>query len=71
MCQLKPVPVCGMLLSASAEGLKEYKKNALKYLKKNNQYATAKVVEELFDVEIFRREVTEEWNKIFPETDGM
>lgn len=36
MCQLKPVPVCEMLLSASAEDLKEYKKNALKYLKKND-----------------------------------
>ena len=71
MCQLKPVPVCEMLLSTSAEDLKEYKKNALKYLKKNDQCATAKIVEELFDVEIFQREVTEEWNKISPETDGM
>lgn len=71
MCQLKPVPVCEMLLSASIEDLKEYKKNALKYLKKNDQYATAKIIEELFDVEIFQKEVTEEWNEKFPETDGM
>lgn len=71
MCQLKPVPVCKMLLSVSVEDLKEYKKNALKYLKKNDQYATAKIIEELFDMEIFQREVTEEWNKIFPEMDGM
>ena len=59
MCQLKPVPVCGMLLSASAEDLKEYQENALKYIKSNNQYATAKIVEDLFDQEIFQREVTE------------
>lgn len=71
MCQLKPVPVCEMLLSASVEDLKEYKKNALKYLKKNDQYVTAKIIEELFDVEIFQREVTEEWNNIFPEIGGM
>ena len=70
MCQLKPTPVCEMLLSASVEDLKEYKKNALKYLKKNDQYATARIVEELFDVEIFQREVTEEWNSIFPEKCG-
>ncbi len=68
MCQLNPVPVCEMLLSASVEDLKEYKKNALKYLKRNDQFATAKIVENLFDQEIFQREVTEEWNKIFPET---
>ena len=60
-----------MLLSASVEDLKDYKKNALKYLKKNDQYATAKVVEELFDMEIFQREVTEEWDDIFTETDEM
>lgn len=71
MCQLKPVPVCELLLSTSVEDLKEYKKNALKYLKKNDQYVTAKVVEELFDMEIFQREVTEEWNNIFPEMCGV
>lgn len=71
MCQLNPVPVCEMLLSASVEDLKEYKKNALKYLKRNDQFATAKIVENLFDQEIFQREVTEEWNKIFPETGGI
>lgn len=71
MCQLKPVPVCELLLSTSVEDLKEYKKNALKYLKKNDQYVTAKVVEELFDMEIFQREVTEEWNNIFSEMCGM
>lgn len=71
MCQLKSVPVCEMLLSVSVEDLKEYKKNALKYLKKNDQYATAEVVEELFDMEIFQREVTEEWNNIFPEMCGV
>ena len=71
MCQLKPVLVCEMLLNASVEDLKEYKKNALKYLKKNDQYATAKIVEELFDMEIFQREVIEEWDDIFTETDEM
>ena len=30
-----------------------------------------KIIEELFDVEIFQREVTEELDNIFPETDGM
>ncbi len=71
MCQLKPCPDCTMLRNASIEDLKEYKENALKYFKRNDQYATAKIVENLFDQEIFQREVTEEWNKIFPETDGM
>ena len=71
MCQLKPVPVCEMLLSASVEDLEEYKKNASKYLKENNQYATSKIVEELFNMEFFQREVTEEWDNIFLETDGM
>lgn len=70
MCQLKSVPVCEMLLSASVEDLKEYKKNALRYLKESNQYATAKIVEELFDLEIFQRKVCEMYNNIFPEKVG-
>ena len=70
MSQLKPAPDCAMLINASIDDLKEYKKNALRYLKESNQYATAKIVEELFDLEIFQRKVCEMYNNIFPEKVG-
>lgn len=70
MSQLKHAPDCTMLINASIEDLKEYKKNALKYLKQHDQYATARIIENLFDMEIFQREVVDEWNNILPEMCG-
>lgn len=49
-----------MLSTATVEDLREYKKNALKILRKNTQYATAKVVEEFFDREIAIQELIED-----------
>lgn len=62
MSMLTPLPLYlydknSMLRSASIEDLEEYKKNALKILRKNDQYATAKIVEDLFVSEISMRKI--------------
>lgn len=44
-----------LLEKSTIDDLKEYRKNATKYLKIHDQYATAKVVEEMFDIEIALR----------------
>lgn len=41
------------------EDIKEYKKNAIKILKDNNQYATAKATEKAFDELIWHKEIEE------------
>lgn len=63
-----------ILSNALIEDLKEYKRNACELLRKHNQYATAKIIEELIDQEIMSRKIIEEWNKtseIFPEYVGI
>lgn len=65
-----PLELCdqnSMLHSASIKDLEEYKKNALKILRKNDQYATAKVVEDLFTNEILARKIED----ILPEYIGV
>lgn len=44
------------------EDIKEFKKNAVKILKKNSQYATAKATEEAFDTLIWLKETIEKFN---------
>ena len=53
-----------MLPNSSIEDLKEYKRNACELLRKHDQYATAKIIEELIDQEIMSRKIIEEWNKV-------
>lgn len=53
-----------LLPNSSIEDLKEYKINACDILRKHDQYATAKIIEELIDQEIMSRKIIEEWNKI-------
>lgn len=70
MCMLKPLPtnLCdSMLYKATIEDLKVYKDNALKILRENSQYATAKIVEELFDQQIMFKELED----ILPEHIGV
>lgn len=46
------------------EDIKEYKRNAIEILRKNSQYATAKVTEEAFDAFIWLTEVLDKFNSI-------
>lgn len=44
------------------EDIKYYKENAIKILRKNTQYATAKATEEAFDALLYINEVVEKFN---------
>lgn len=48
----------------TVEDLKEYKKNANKILTQNSQYATAKVVEELFEKAIYEEQLVDRLNEV-------
>lgn len=47
-------------MNMTIEDIKECKRNAIDILKKNSQYATAKVTEKAFDTLIWLTKVTEE-----------
>lgn len=51
-------------MNMTIEGIKECKRNAIDILKKNSQYATAKVTEQAFDTLIWFTEVAEKFNEV-------
>ena len=53
-----------MLDTSSDQDLEEYKKNTCKILRENTQYATARVVENLFDKELEMRKLIRVLNTI-------
>ena len=46
------------------EDIKEYKRNAIEILRKNSQYATAKVTEEAFDTLIWFNGVVDKFDRV-------
>ena len=46
------------------EDIEEYKRNAIEILRKNSQYATAKVTEEAFDLLIWFEKTIDVFNSI-------
>lgn len=46
------------------EDIEEYKRNAIKILRKNSQYATAKATEKAFDTLIWFEKALEKFNSI-------
>lgn len=48
----------------TVEDIKEYRKNAVKILERNTQYATARAVEKAFDTLIWFEKALEKFNSI-------
>ena len=46
-------------MSMTIEDIKEYKRNAVEILKKNDQYATAKATEQAFDLLLWYENIKE------------
>lgn len=51
-------------MNMTIEDIKECKRNAIEILRKNSQYATAKVTEEAFDLLIWQEEIKEKFKEM-------